>query len=151
MSEWYVVYNGQQVGPMKKEQLLSYGLTPTTKVWKEGMPNWVEAFTIPELMDMINEKGGGVNPPVPGPTPAVPASGKEKTVAGILAILLGGLGVQYFYIGKVAGGVVCLLLSLFTCGLWTILTLIQGIMMLTMTQEEFEKKYVYSTSFMPLF
>lgn len=38
-----------------------------------------------------------------------------------------------------------------TCGLWGIVELIQGIMMLTMSQEEFDRKYVNSTSFMPLF
>ena len=36
-------------------------------------------------------------------------------------------------------------------GLWGIITLIQGIMMLTMSQEEFEHKYVLSPSKFPIF
>lgn len=78
-------------------------------------------------------------------------SGKDKVAAGILAILLGGLGVQYFYIGKIGAGFITLLLSFVTCGLWSVITLVQGILMLTMTQQEFDQKYVYSTSTFPLF
>ena len=78
-------------------------------------------------------------------------SGKSKTTAGILGLLLGGLGVHYFYIGKPGGGLLCLLLTVVTCGLWAILTLVQSIMMLTMSQEEFDKKYVYTEKTFPLF
>ena len=78
-------------------------------------------------------------------------SGKSRGVAGLLAIFLGGLGVHYFYVGKGGGGAICILLTLVTCGAWSILTLIQGIMMLTMSSEDFERKYVYSTSTFPLF
>lgn len=158
MSQWYILYNGQQVGPMTKEQLLSYGLNPNSQVWTTGMPQWAPVYTIPELMSMINPAGvprttnptpggaGGYVPPYGGSV-----SGKDKTVAGILAILIGGLGIQYFYCGKVAGGLITILLSAVTCGLWSVLMLVQGILMLTMTQEEFDRKYVYSTSTLPLF
>lgn len=78
-------------------------------------------------------------------------SGKSRGVAGLLAILLGTLGVHYFYVGKVGGGLICILLSIITCGIWGIVALIQGIMLLTMTQEEFERKWVYSQSTFPLF
>ena len=57
----------------------------------------------------------------------------------------------YFYVGKVAGGFICLLLSVITCGIWNIVTLIQGILMLTMSQADFEKKYVLNNSTFPLF
>lgn len=78
-------------------------------------------------------------------------SGKSRGVAGLLAIFLGGLGIHYFYVGKGGGGALCILLTIVTCGAWSILTLIQGIMMLTMSSEDFERKYVYSTSTFPLF
>lgn len=156
MSQWYILYNGQQVGPMTKEQLLSYGLNPNSQVWATGMPQWAAAYTIPELMSMINPAGGTqATNPTPGagglPPYSGSVSGKDKTVAGILAILIGGLGIQYFYCGKVAGGLLSILLSAVTCGLWSVLMLVQGILMLTMTQEEFDRKYVYSTSSLPLF
>lgn len=78
-------------------------------------------------------------------------SGKSRGVAGLLAILLGAFGVHYFYVGKTVGGFLCLLLSIVTCGLWEIIAIIQGIIMMTMRSEEFEQKYVYSQSTMPLF
>jgi len=78
-------------------------------------------------------------------------SGKSRGVAGLLAILLGGFGAHYFYLDKVTGGFLCILLSLVTCGIFTIVTLIQGIVMMTMRQADFEQKYVYSQSTLPLF
>ena len=78
-------------------------------------------------------------------------SGKSRGVAGLLAIRIGTLGIHYFYLGKVGGGFICILLSFVTCGLWGILTLIQGIMMMTMTQQDFEMKYVNNDKTFPLF
>ncbi|MBQ7690849.1 MAG: NINE protein [Muribaculaceae bacterium] len=82
-------------------------------------------------------------------------SGKSRGVAGLLAILLGPLGVHYFYIGKHVGGLVCLLVSIGSCGILapivSILTLVQGIMMFAMRSDEFERKFVNTTSAMPMF
>lgn len=78
-------------------------------------------------------------------------SGKSRGVAGLLAILIGTLGIHYFYCGKTGGGFLCILLSIISCGIWGVITLIQGIMMMTMRSEEFERKYVYSQSTFPLF
>lgn len=77
--------------------------------------------------------------------------GKSKVAAGLLAILLGTLGIQYFYLGKVGAGFITILLSIVTCGAWEIITLIQGILMLCMTDEEFNYKYVYTDKTFPLF
>lgn len=77
--------------------------------------------------------------------------GKSRGVSGLLAILIGALGVHYFYLGKVSGGLLTILLSAITCGLWGIITFVQGIMMLCMTNEEFENKYVRNPSAFPLF
>lgn len=46
---YYLYINGQQVGPVEKEKLISYGLHPETMVWREGLPNWVKASSLPEL------------------------------------------------------------------------------------------------------
>ncbi len=79
-------------------------------------------------------------------------SGKSRGLAGLLAILLGTLGVHYFYLGKTTGGIVFLLVSIFSCGVVTeIASLIQGIMMFTETQEEFERKWVFCPTDIPLF
>lgn len=77
--------------------------------------------------------------------------GKSRGVAALLAILLGGLGVQYFYLNKVGAGLITIGLSLITCGLWEIVTLIQGILMFCMTNAQFRTKYVTTASSFPLF
>lgn len=78
-------------------------------------------------------------------------SGKSRGLAGLFAILFGWIGLQYFYVNKPSGGILCILLTFISCGLWGLISLIQGILMLTMRQTEFEQKYVYSNSTFPLF
>ena len=75
----------------------------------------------------------------------------EGGVAALLAIFIGSLGIQYFYLGKNTAGIIAIIVSLVTCGLFGIIWLIQGILMFTMSQADFERKYVYSTSSFPLF
>ena len=77
--------------------------------------------------------------------------GKSRGVAALLAILLGGLGIQYFYLGKVSAGIICIVLTIVTCGLWEIVTLIQGILMFCMTNAQFRQKYVTTNASFPLF
>lgn len=65
---------------------------------------------------------------------------KSKVTAGILAILLGSIGVHKFYLGKMGLGVVYVLFC--WTGIPGIIGLIEGIMYLTKTEEEFQAKYV---------
>jgi TM2 domain-containing membrane protein YozV len=68
--------------------------------------------------------------------------GKDKTAAGILGILLGALGVHQFYLGSVGTGVILIAASIVTCGIaGTVLGLVEGIILLTMSDEEFDKRY----------
>ncbi len=78
-------------------------------------------------------------------------TGKSRGVAGLLAIFLGTLGIQYFYLGKTTAGILAIVLSLVSCGALSILWLIQGIMMIAMSESEFERKFIYSASSFPLF
>lgn len=82
-------------------------------------------------------------------------SGKSRGVAALLAIFLGTFGIHYFYLGKSTPGIVFLVATLVTCGVLgaviSIVTLIQGIMMFMMSQEEFEAKYVNPAVSFPLF
>lgn len=158
MSNWYIIFNGQQVGPMPEEELTNYGLNRNSMVWTEGMPEWAKAESVPELAGMLYAEEASI-PPQYGPRyaaggnyddPYYRPSGK-KVAAGVLAILLGGLGIQYFVCGKVTAGFITILLTLVTCGLWEFVTLVQGILMLTMSDYEFDQKYVYSNSTFPLF
>ncbi|HIZ85341.1 MAG TPA: TM2 domain-containing protein [Candidatus Coprenecus stercoravium] len=86
------------------------------------------------------------------PNPASPEKyPKEKLVSGLLAIFLGGLGIHYFYLGKSTAGLITILLTLCTCGIWPFVMLIQGIIMLTMDEGDFNEKYYYTEKKFPLF
>lgn len=138
---YYIMYNGQVVGPMSKEQIFAYDVTPNSLVSTDGV-NWGELFRFPELMDIYTHTRGAGAPGQPD---------SKKILCGVLAIVVGGLGLQYFLVGKTAGGVINILLSLVTCGLWPIVNVIQGIMILCMSDEEWRRKFVYSTSTFPVF
>lgn len=64
---------------------------------------------------------------------------KNKVTAGVLAILLGGIGVHKFYLGQIGMGILYLLFC------WTfipsIIGLIEGIIYLTQSDEDFKAKY----------
>lgn len=64
---------------------------------------------------------------------------KNRIAAGVLAILLGGLGVHKFYLGKVGQGIIYLLFC--WTGIPGIIGLIEGILYLCMTDQEFAAKY----------
>ena len=57
------------------------------------------------------------------------SNAKSKLVAGLLGILLGGLGIHNFYLGYTGKGVAQILLSL-CCGVGYIWGLIEGILIL---------------------
>ena len=56
---------------------------------------------------------------------------KQKMVAGILGILLGGLGAHSFYLGNTKKGIIQLVVSVVTCGALGLWGLIEGILILT--------------------
>ena len=70
----------------------------------------------------------------------------KRVPAGICGILLGGLGVHKFVLGYTKEGLIMLLTTLFTCGIagivWGIIGLIEGIIYLTKSDEEFARTYV---------
>ena len=76
------------------------------------------------------------------------AGGKSKIAAGLLGILLGGLGIHKFYLGYTKPGVIMLLFGtigwcLIIPGLVVALIgLIEGIIYLTKSDAEFEQEYV---------
>ncbi len=58
-----------------------------------------------------------------------PNTQKSKLVAGLLGILLGGLGIHNFYLGYTGKGIAQIILS-FCCGIGCIWGLIEGILLL---------------------
>lgn len=67
---------------------------------------------------------------------------KDKTTAAILAIFLGTFGVHRFYTNQRGLGITYLVLFLLSCGILTsILGLIDGVLWLVMSNEEFNRKF----------
>ena len=73
-------------------------------------------------------------------TPSTPREENKKVVSGIFAILLGYLGVHKFYLGYTKEGIIQILLTCL-CGVGAIIGLIEGIIYLTKTDEDFYQTY----------
>jgi TM2 domain-containing membrane protein YozV len=71
-----------------------------------------------------------------------PAGADKKIIAGICGIVLGGLGIHKFILGYTKQGIIQIVLSLITCGAASIIGLIEGIIYLTKSDEEFVKTYI---------
>ncbi len=67
---------------------------------------------------------------------------EKKLVAGLLGILIGGLGIHRFYLGDMTGGIIRIVITFVTCGVGSLIGLIEGIIYLTKSDEEFVQTYV---------
>ncbi|PHR13710.1 MAG: hypothetical protein COA40_03980 [Aequorivita sp.] len=65
----------------------------------------------------------------------------KKILAGILAILLGGFGIHKFILGYTQEGIIQIIITVVTCGIGSIIGLIEGIIYLTKSDEEFYQTY----------
>jgi TM2 domain-containing membrane protein YozV len=76
---------------------------------------------------------------------AVKEFASKKMVAGILAIVIGSLGIHKFYLGFQKEGIIMLCITLcslgFLSGISGIIGLIEGIMYLTKSDEDFYRLY----------
>jgi hypothetical protein len=71
---------------------------------------------------------------VPPPQPSKPVS-EKKLIAGLLGILLNSLGIHKFYLGYQKEGLIMLLIM-------GPIGIIEGILYLTKSDEEFERTYL---------
>jgi TM2 domain-containing membrane protein YozV/ribosomal protein L40E len=78
-------------------------------------------------------------PPPAANYAGVAPNGKSKLAAALFALFLGGIGIHKFYLGRVGWGIVYLLFC------WTfipaVVGFIEGIVLLVMNEETFNKKY----------
>ena len=99
-----------------------------------------------------NQYGNNMNGGYAGPQQggyAAPEK-KDKLAAGLLGLFLGTLGIHKFYLGYSKEGLIMLLTSLvggiISCGIATfaieIIALVEGVMYLTKSDEEFYQTYV---------
>lgn len=63
MRNYYIVKNGASTGPFSLDQLKNQYILPETKVWYEGLPEWMEAKAMPELSELF-PKSMAVPPPI---------------------------------------------------------------------------------------
>ncbi|QDU32309.1 TM2 domain protein [Poriferisphaera corsica] len=66
----------------------------------------------------------------------------KKVLAGILGILLGGLGLHRFILGDPVGGILRIVITILTCGLGSLIGLVEGIIYLTKSDQEFVDEYI---------
>ncbi len=67
---------------------------------------------------------------------------EKKVVAGILGILLGGLGIHKFYLGYTNAGIIQIVITFCTFGLGGLIGLVEGIIYLTKSDEDFVQTYI---------
>ncbi|WP_432412446.1 TM2 domain-containing protein [Rasiella sp. SM2506] len=65
----------------------------------------------------------------------------KKMMAGILGILIGSLGIHKFVLGYTKEGIIQIIITVVTCGFGSIIGLIEGIIYLTKSDEEFYQTY----------
>ncbi|MGZ8842583.1 MAG: TM2 domain-containing protein [Pyrinomonadaceae bacterium] len=70
------------------------------------------------------------------------AGANKKVPAGVCGILLGGLGIHKFILGYNTEGIIQLIIGVFTCGVGGVIGLIEGIVYLTKSDEEFVRTYI---------
>ena len=75
-----------------------------------------------------------------------PPGAEKKIAAGICGILLGALGIHKFILGYTGAGIIMLLVSVLTIGIASpimgLIGLIEGILYLTKSDEDFVRTYV---------
>lgn len=83
-----------------------------------------------------------------GTPPRVRSSDKNRIVAALLALFLGALGVHRFYLGRNTSGLVMLLVSVFgiillgiPTAIVALIAFVQFVLLLLMSDEEFERRY----------
>jgi len=54
--EFYLIRNGQQVGPFSLEELANQGITAETEVWTQGMADWQQAGDVPALTTLLQQQ-----------------------------------------------------------------------------------------------
>ncbi len=137
--------DGNEYGPVSAAQVQQWiqlgRVGPHTRVRLEGGGDWRPLSSFPEF-----DVPGGVAPPLLTPPARVADRASSKIAAGVCGILLGSLGVHKFILGYTGAGLIMLLVTVLTCFVASpvmhIIGLIEGILYLTKSDEEFVKTYV---------
>jgi TM2 domain-containing membrane protein YozV len=157
MSRYFIADGMVQRGPFEVQDLPGQGLRADTLVWKEGMDQWrradqVEELTFAGVLGPVPAASAVPSLPIPAYQSAPPynPANSNRVAAGVCGILLGGLGVHKFILGMPLAGTIMLVMTLvvgmLTCGLSAsvmgLIGLIEGIIYLTKSDEDFHHTYV---------
>jgi len=138
--------DGQQYGPVSAEEIRHWiaenRVKAQTLVQMEGSQEWKPLGSFSEFASELK----AVPPPIAAPPSTVASRASNKIPAGICGILLGSLGIHKFILGYTGAGLVMLLVTILTCGIAGVVThiigLIEGIIYLCKSDEEFVRTYV---------
>jgi TM2 domain-containing membrane protein YozV len=136
--------DGKQYGPIGADEIRRWlaenRVNAQTLVQSENSPEWKALSSFPEFAAELKT----APPPIAPPTVAARAS--NKIPAGICGILLGSLGVHKFILGYTGAGLIMLLVSVLSCFILApimhLIGLIEGIIYLTKSDEEFVRIYM---------
>ena len=139
--------NGQQYGPVSAEEIRRWiaenRVNAQTLAHMEGSPHWKPLGEFPEFAAELKAVPPQIVPPPPS---AVGSRASGKIPAGVCGILLGSLGIHKFILGYTGAGLIVLLATVLTCGIAGAVThiigLIEGIIYLCKSDEEFVRTYV---------
>lgn len=145
--------DGQQYGPADRNQVRCWiaerRVNAQTLVQFEGAPEWKPLESYPEFAPDLAAPPPSWPPTPPtigAPSPVIAARASNKIPAGVCGILLGALGIHKFILGYTGPGLILLLVTLVSCGVaWpvtSIIGLIEGIIYLCKSDEEFVRIYV---------
>jgi len=81
-------------------------------------------------MQVIDENGNSVS-----------KQESKRVISGILALLIGSLGIHKFVLGYTTEGIIQIVISIVTCGIGGIIPFIEGIVYLTKSDEDFVQIY----------
>ncbi len=79
-------------------------------------------------------------PPLPQSSSTPPVQ-SQRVLAGVMGLLVGGLGIHRFILGDTQGGLLRILISFITCGIGSLIGFVEGIIYLTKSDEEFVRVY----------
>ena len=144
--------DGQQYGPVTAEQVRVWiaenRANAQTLAQTDAAPDWKPLAAFPEFAaDLKPPLVPAGTPPAFAPPPSdLAARASNKIPAGICGVLLGSLGVHKFILGYTGAGLIMLLVTVLSCGIaypvMHIIGLIEGILYLCKTDEDFVRTYV---------
>ncbi|HVM62300.1 MAG TPA: NINE protein [Verrucomicrobiae bacterium] len=147
--------DGREYVPTSVEQLRHWiadgRANAQTKAQAEGSTEWKTLADFPEFHAALGISVGApppISPPVQTQTVTRLPGADRKIIAGVLALIphTGCLGIHKFVLGNTGAGIAMLLITVLTCGIggavmW-IIALIEGLIYLTRTDEEFVQTYI---------